>query len=869
MRLVNIIFSDKQRLQVDFKQHQIQSGGREKYFIQVFGPLSREISEYLIDVLNELLPDCEILLASSAYQVYELKTMSQIVLGISCFEYSDIKTAHFPSGLDELAMAQRIFDTLITPRTKLLIIFIEHFSVSGEILLAELFRLCPELIVCGGRAAGNQMKAIRTLVGDKHGVYIDGIVCGVIDSDVLRVQNSYVFGWRPIGLSLEVTRSEKNTIYEIEHTPIKEIYRHYLGEEVSSNLEKVGWNFPFILEDEKGNFIGRVLNEVRSDGGISFLGNIPNGARVKFSFGFLENVEKDSLREKIDTPQNVQAVYMYSCIGRVLFLGLEGINRILEVFMDTQAACGFFTYGEVYHFSNANTMLNLANTRIVLSEDDFKDTELKKENPQIQWNQESMILNAITHLSQVTSKELDEASLSLKSYRDLVIEAVQHIEVDRDLRITFTNEKMSRISGYSPQEQIGKSVLEFLDDEMIAYATDVVIPTLQAKGTWSGKMHHIRKDGSPYYVNIFIKAVFDHNNQVSSYIIGEIDRTEEEMRQRKLENDLVNLKYSEEEKRYLLQQYEDIIDETQSHFRLDLNRNFIYANKTFLDISGFKLEEILGKNIYEFLSPSQRDQFQEIGKALNTTGIYRGIIEHNRTDGTHFYVHSIGVYIRNLQGEPVEIMAVGVDITKIMEFQAEIESVQRDIIIAMGTICEGKSRETGNHIKRVAAYSELLAKLYGCSPADQELIFIASPMHDIGKIGIPDAILNKPGKLTAEEFEIMKTHTTLGEEMLGGSHHLILKTASQIAGSHHEHWAGGGYPRGLIGEDIPLFGRIVALVDVFDAISNDRVYKKAWPLPDVIAYIKELKGKQFQPELVDLFLANIDEFLAISAMYKD
>ncbi|MDO7253020.1 PAS domain S-box protein [Helicobacter cappadocius] len=868
MRLVNITFKDKAQLESDLRLYQIGLDTKEKYFIQIFGSLGREISEYLIDTLNQLLPGCEILVASSSHQIMDAKvSKDDIVLGISCFLHSTIRTAHFSSDVPEKKMAEELVSSF-TSNTKLLIVFIEYFSVSGEEFLNEIYRLAPQIIVSGGKATGSGSRGVRTLVGDTKGIYLNGIVCAVIDSEILNVQNSYSFGWRPIGLALEVTKSHKNVVYEINHTPIKEIYKRYFGDDIFKTVEQDGWNFPFVFENTDGNMVGRVLDKVLDDGGIAFLGNIPEGSRVSFSFGLLENVKRDLFAENEKCPRRTQAIYMYSCIGRVLFLGLDGINDLLDISSDADAVCGFFTYGEVYHFNSENAILNLTNTRVLLSEDKF-DFRPRESYLEFNQNKESRILNAMTHLLQVTSKELDATTKSLKSYRDMVDEAIHHNIIDRDLNITYTNEKMRNITGYTKEQIIGKNVLDVLNAEMKDYVLNEVVPTLRKKGVWSGKMSHIKADGSLFYVNTIIKAVFDSNGEVSSYIVGEIDRTDEELNQRQLEKDIKFLQYSDDEKRYLLKQYEELIDRNQSLFRLDLNRNFTYANSTFLSISGFKLADIIGKNIYEFLDDEQKHQFMQIGKALNEKGVYKGIIRHTRYDGTHFYVNSVGVYIKDLDGKPIEIMAVGTDITKIVESQQEIENVQKDVIIAMGTICEGKSRETGNHIKRVAKYSSLLAKLYGCSQEEQSLIEIASPMHDIGKIGIPDAILNKPGKLTPEEFEVMKTHTTLGFEMLKGSNRIILETSAQIAKTHHEWWSGGGYPCNLKGDEIPLFGRITAVADVFDAIGNDRCYKKAWPLPEVIEHIRSLKGKQFQPELVDLFLEHIDEFLVISEKYKD
>ncbi len=136
----------------------------------------------------------------------------------------------------------------------------------------------------------------------------------------------------------------------------------------------------------------------------------------------------------------------------------------------------------------------------------------------------------------------------------------------------------------------------------------------------------------------------------------------------------------------------------------------------------------------------------------------------------------------------------------------------------------------------------------------------AAPMHDIGKIAIPEEILNKPGKLTPEEFDIMKTHATAGYSLLCKSEKRMIVAAAEVAYGHHEKWDGTGYPRGLSGEDIPLYARIVAIADVFDALGNDRCYKKAWELPQILEFFKEQRGKHFDPRLMEIFLQNVDLF---------
>lgn len=199
----------------------------------------------------------------------------------------------------------------------------------------------------------------------------------------------------------------------------------------------------------------------------------------------------------------------------------------------------------------------------------------------------------------------------------------------------------------------------------------------------------------------------------------------------------------------------------------------------------------------------------------------------------------------------------------------EIEDTQKEIVFRMGAISESRSKETGNHVKRVAEYSQLLAQLHGLEQREVELVRQASPMHDLGKIGIPDSILNKPGPLDEGERHTMMKHAALGYEILKGSDRPILNAAAIIAHQHHEKWDGTGYPNGLKGKDIHFYGRITALADVYDALASDRPYKKAWPIEEIIDLIRKERGKHFDPELADLLLANVECFVEIGNELKD
>jgi putative two-component system response regulator len=169
----------------------------------------------------------------------------------------------------------------------------------------------------------------------------------------------------------------------------------------------------------------------------------------------------------------------------------------------------------------------------------------------------------------------------------------------------------------------------------------------------------------------------------------------------------------------------------------------------------------------------------------------------------------------------------------------------------------------------MAHFSQLIAAGLGLSPGEQSLILLAAPMHDVGKIGIPDYILLKPGRLTPQEFELMKQHPRLGFELLDGSDSAILQAAAEIALTHHEKFDGTGYPSGLAGDEIPLYGRIVAVADVFDALTSERPYKKAWELERALDLLREGAGGHFDPACVSAFLARLDEVAVVRARFQD
>jgi response regulator RpfG family c-di-GMP phosphodiesterase len=204
-----------------------------------------------------------------------------------------------------------------------------------------------------------------------------------------------------------------------------------------------------------------------------------------------------------------------------------------------------------------------------------------------------------------------------------------------------------------------------------------------------------------------------------------------------------------------------------------------------------------------------------------------------------------------------------------LQMKEGLDEAQREIAYRLGGAVESRSKETANHIRRVAEMSALIGVSWGLSEQEAMILKYASPLHDVGKIGIPDHILNKPGKHTAEEWEIMKTHAHIGYELVYSPDLEILRIGGLIALEHHERWDGRGYPFGKAREEIGIHGRIVAAIDVFDALGSKRCYKNAWPLEHIVDVMRQERGAHFDPTVIDVILDRLDDLTAIREALPD
>ncbi len=359
--------------------------------------------------------------------------------------------------------------------------------------------------------------------------------------------------------------------------------------------------------------------------------------------------------------------------------------------------------------------------------------------------------------------------------------------------------------------------------------------------------------GADYITKPFDESELIHrvNNQVELFLAKE-----------ELRNEVT-------ETRSLLKQYKDAVDQISLVSKTDLKGVITYANDLFCETSKYSREELIGQKHNILKSPDVSDvMYKDLWKTIVNKKTWQGLLKNTAKDGSYYYVDATVMPILNSKGEILEYISLRNDVTNEVELKDDILATQREIIYTLGELGERRSKETGEHVNRVARFSELLAQKYGCTHVEIQQLKMASPMHDIGKVAIPDSILLKPGRLTDEEFEHMKSHTTYGWNIFKNSNQTLLKTVALIAHQHHEKWDGTGYPNKLKGEEIHIFGRITALADVFDALTHDRIYKKAWSIEETVEFIKQESGRSFEPKLVDILVENIDGFIEIINKFK-
>jgi len=444
-------------------------------------------------------------------------------------------------------------------------------------------------------------------------------------------------------------------------------------------------------------------------------------------------------------------------------------------------------------------------------------------------------------------------------------------KTDSKGKITYANEAFVKISGYNLEELIGKQHNIVRDKNTSKVLFRDMWKTILSKKIWHGTITNKTKNGEQYTVDATIIPILNIDGEIAEFVAIRHDITELEKYKEILKNQLDDTSKSLKENINYTVQYEEAINSSTAVLKTDTKNNIIYANDKFCKLSGYTKEELVGKNCEKLHHEKhlKTNECKTILQKMKNKEIVSIVFTNVSKNGELYFLDTLIYPMVSLKNKVIEHLHLMHDISEIINLHQELEDTQKEIIYKMGEIGETRSKETGNHVKRVAEYSKLLGLLYGMEEKEAELLKQASPMHDIGKVGIPDNILKKPGKLDALEWEVMQTHAQLGYEMLKHSNRDILKVAATVAGEHHEKYNGKGYPRGLSGKNIHIYGRITAIADVFDALGSDRCYKKAWELDKILKLFKEERGEHFDPVLIDLFLENLDKFLEIRASLKD
>ncbi len=470
----------------------------------------------------------------------------------------------------------------------------------------------------------------------------------------------------------------------------------------------------------------------------------------------------------------------------------------------------------------------------------------------------------ITHQMQLAAEVKRNRKL-LEQYKLLVDEKAIVAKVNLQGEISYVNKKFCLLSGYSEEELLGQHYLFSLANNGQEAVLSDLKNTVLSNKKWQGILKKKSKNGETYIVDVTVVAIVDDNDNIDEFVALMVDMTEV---YEKFERLSLNLQQDLKSKAHYLNEYEHAIDLGTSLCVLDIDGTIVSVNENFSHTLNCQTDELIGQSFTDMVLDCN-DFKERVLTKVQDQGFSSRVIRIAKTPGYERTLSTVIVGIHDEEGGLRSLMGLSQDISDSIKLNQDIIETQKELIYVMGEVVENRSQETGMHIKRVAQISELLAEKYGLSNEHAQMIKITSPMHDIGKIGIPDKILHKPGKLSSDEYRAMKEHSNLGYKMLNKLDRPLINMAAIIAHEHHEHYDGNGYPLGLKGENIAIEARIVGLVDVFDALGSARSYKQPWTDEQIIEYLISKKGTQFDPELIDLFMQNIDDIFTIRNQLQD
>lgn len=868
MKLLNYVYTSNKALEEFIFTHNITQ--HDALLIQLFSSNTpHELMIQTKDFLKTILPNASIIGASTAGIIEDGTILdSNLIVSFSIFETATVKDVGFCCNCDD-----KILEALsqhISPTTKFVVSFVNILKYDTTYLLEKFSQRFPHVVIVGG-SAGDDYKFSQCHVLSSH--HNDSkIVFGIIDSTQLQITTDYLFNCETIGRSMLVTKSQGTVVYEIDHQKAIDVYKHYIGQGVADNFLEYGIEFPLVFNQNGVDVARALVSFDANEGSITFAGAIPEGIHVKFGYANLEHIDDKNHTQLLQKhPTKNDAVYVYTCGSRRQMLG-NFFHKELKTLNLIGKSVGFVTYGEYFHNQkkHENCLLNITTTYVCINEGEKQRENVFDSTLHVETEKKDIRLKGLTTLLKRTSDELDENIYYLEQFKHIIDSASILSATDEKGRITYANKNFQKISGYSEQELLGQPHNIVRHPDMPSSSFKAMWETLHAGKMWKGLVKNRHKNGGEYSVIAEIAPIYHRDGSLQEYIGIRTDVTELEEYKALLQSKLNASESSLEENINYIRQFEEAINLTTAVIKTDTNNIIKFANEKFLELSGFSEEELIGTECKEIRYEKHKKDgtCQKILEQLKHKKVVFEVMTNVAKNGEFFITNSLFYPIKNKHEEVIEFVQIMFDVTDIHKLNEEIIATQKEVVEKMGAIGETRSKETGEHVRRVAEYSYLLALLYGLSEEEAVLLKHASPMHDIGKVGIPDSILKKPGKLTPEEFETMKTHAEIGYEMLKHSNREILKASALVAYTHHEKWDGSGYPRGLKEHEISIYGRITAVADVFDALGHNRVYKKAWTLEQILELFKEQRGKHFEPKLVDLLMENLERFLEIQQKYN-
>lgn len=466
-----------------------------------------------------------------------------------------------------------------------------------------------------------------------------------------------------------------------------------------------------------------------------------------------------------------------------------------------------------------------------------------------------------TGILAVSERERNQALLA--QYKTLVDQSAIVCKFDPCGQITYVNDKLCEVSGFTTGDLLGENICVLNHASEPAESYEGMLRQVQSGARWAGIVRRRTHGGDLFVVESSLVPILDEFGQVTEVVALDVDITEHTKVYENLVETLNQRNRSYAEQRHFFGEYKRALELGSCICVTDRQHRIVSVNAQFEALIGYSADQLKGLPVSHIMPDvsAERclDQVQQASQAHLVSRSSRFLGRQGQE--LQFSVGFVGVH--DMAGGVDSTIMICQDITESTRMSREISDTQRELLFMLGEVVETRSLETGQHIRRVAQVARFLAIKVGLSEEYADLIEMAAPMHDIGKVGIADAILNKPGKLDVAEFNEMKKHADIGFRILGKVDRPLIGVAAAIAHEHHERFDGQGYPNGLKGEDITIEARVVSVADVLDALASSRSYKNAWDDQRIQDYFMAQRGLQFDPHLVDILLTHWDTVQAL------